>query len=173
MTGETKTRLVRALVALLITAALVAGLFLWQPSGLYLWLKAIHVMAVISWMAGMFYLPRLFVYHCGAAPGSDKSETFKLMERRLLHIITNPAMVVSWATGLWLVWDGGYTASAWLHGKLVLALLLSAAHGLFARWTRDFAADRNQHSGKFYRVVNEVPTVLMIGMVILVVLKPS
>ena len=139
---------------------------------MYEWLKALHVIAIIAWMAGMLYLPRLFVYHCEAEPGSKQSETFKVMERRLLKAIINPAMIASWALGLWLVWDGGWYASGWLHAKLVLVLALSALHGFFVRWVRDFAADQNQHSQKFYRIINEVPTVLMIGIVILVVVKP-
>jgi putative membrane protein len=139
---------------------------------LYLWLKAAHVIAVIAWMAGMLYLPRLFVYHCGAEPGSKQSETFKVMERRLLKAIINPAMITTWALGLWLAWEGGFAKAGWLHGKLALVLGLSALHGLFARWVKDFAADRNSRSAKFYRIVNEIPTVLMIGIVILVIIKP-
>jgi putative membrane protein len=139
---------------------------------MYEWLKAFHVIAIIAWMAGMLYLPRLFVYHCDAEPGSRQSETFKVMERRLLRAIINPAMVVSWVLGIWLAWTGGWYASPWLHAKVVLALLLSAVHGFFVRWVRDFAADRNHHSQKFYRIINEVPTILMIGIVILVVVKP-
>ena len=121
----------------------------------------------------MLYLPRLFVYHCEAEIGSQQSETFKVMERRLLTAIINPAMIATWVLGLWLAWRGRIShAAGWLHGKLVLVLVLSAVHGLFVRWVRDFAADRNRHSQKFYRIINEVPTVLMIGIVLLVVLKP-
>jgi putative membrane protein len=139
---------------------------------MYEWLKAFHVIAIIAWMAGMLYLPRLFVYHCTAEPGSQVSETFKVMERRLLKAIINPAMIVSWALGIWLAWRGGWYASAWLQAKVTLALALSAMHGFFVRWVRDFAADRNPHSQRFYRIINEVPTILMIGIVILVVVKP-
>ena len=139
---------------------------------LYLWIKAAHVIAVIAWMAGMLYLPRLFVYHCAAEPGSPQSETFKVMERRLLKAIINPAMVATWVFGLWLAYEGGWFKSGWLHGKLLLVLILSGVHGLFARWVKDFAADRNTHSQKFYRIINELPTLLMIGAVILVILKP-
>jgi putative membrane protein len=139
---------------------------------MYDWIKAFHIIALIAWMAGMLYLPRLFVYHAVAEIGSPQSETFKLMERRLLRAIMNPAMIATWLLGLWLVWQGGWLRAPWLHGKLVLVLLLSAAHGLFARWVKDFAADRNRHSQRFYRVANEVPTVLLIGIVILVVIKP-
>ena len=159
-------------MALGITAALIGVLLLWSPTGLYPWLKAVHIIAVIAWMAGMLYLPRLFVYHCEAEIGSKQSETFKTMERRLLRAIINPAMIATWVLGLWLTWQGGFLKAGWLHGKLVLVLALSAVHGLFVRWTREFAEDRNTHSSKFYRIVNEVPTVLMIGIVILVVVKP-
>jgi putative membrane protein len=169
---EGGTRWLRAAVAIAITAALVGLLVLWRPSGLYPWLKAAHVIAIIAWMAGMLYLPRLFVYHCEAEPGSRQSETFKLMERRLLGVIINPAMVASWGLGLWLAWDGGWYAAGWLQAKVALALMLSGLHGFFVRWVRDFGADRNRHSQKFYRIINEVPTLLMIGMVILAVVKP-
>jgi protoporphyrinogen IX oxidase len=162
----------RAEIALTVTGALIAVLLLWRPSGLYPWLKAVHVIAIISWMAGMLYLPRLFIYHCDAEPGSKQSETFKLMERRLLNIIINPAMVASWAVGLWLAWDGGLFGSGWLHAKLALAVILSGVHGFFARCARDFGADQNRRPQKFYRIINEVPTVLMIAIVILVVVKP-
>jgi putative membrane protein len=139
---------------------------------MYEWLKAFHVIAIIAWMAGMLYLPRLFVYHCEAEPGSKQSETFKVMERRLLKAIINPAMIVSWALGIWLTWQGGWYLSGWFHAKLVLVLALSGMHGAFVRWARDFAADKNRHSQKFYRIINEVPTILMIGIVLLVVVKP-
>ena len=139
---------------------------------MYLWIKAFHVVAVIAWMAGMLYLPRLFVYHCEAEKGSVQSETFKVMERRLLKAIINPAMIVAWVLGLYLAWEGGWFRSGWLHGKLALVLGMSAVHGLYARWVRDFAADRNRRPARFYRVWNEVPTLLLIGIVILVIVKP-
>jgi protoporphyrinogen IX oxidase len=139
---------------------------------MYEWLKAFHVIAIIAWMAGMLYLPRLFVYHCEAEPGSRQSETFKVMERRLLTMITNPAMAVSWVLGLWLAWAGGWYAAGWLHGKIALVLVLSGVHGFFVRCVREFGADRNRRSQKFYRIINEVPTILMIGIVILAVVKP-
>jgi putative membrane protein len=139
---------------------------------MYRYLLAFHIIAVIAWMAGMLYLPRLFVYHCAAAPGSQQSETFKVMERRLLRIIINPAMIATWLLGLWLAWAGGWFASGWLHAKLVLVLLLSGVHGLFARCVKDFAADNNRHTPKFYRFANEIPTLLMILIVILAVVKP-
>jgi putative membrane protein len=139
---------------------------------MYLWLKAFHVIAVMAWMAGMLYLPRLFVYHCAAEAGSAQSETFKVMERRLLNVITTPAMVVSWGLGLWLAWAGGVYAAGWLHAKIVLVLALSALHGFFVRCVRQFALNQNRHSQKFYRIINEVPAVLMVGIVILAVVKP-
>ena len=139
---------------------------------LYDWLKAFHLIAVIAWMAGMLYLPRLFVYHCEAEPRSPQSETFKSMERRLLNAIINPAMIATWGLGLWLAWTGSWLTAGWLHAKLALVLILSGVHGLFARWVKDFAADRNRHSAVFYRIVNEVPTLLMIGIVILAIVKP-
>src|SRR5271169_423466 len=128
---------------------------------MYEWIKALHVIAVISWMAGMLYLPRLFVYHCEAEIGSKQSETFKVMERRLLKAIINPAMIVTWLTGIYLAWSGHWYSSGWLHLKFLLALGLSAVHGFFSRCVRDFAADRNTRSQKLYRIINEVPTILM------------
>jgi putative membrane protein len=144
----------------------------WITITAYPWIKALHVIAVIAWMAGMLYLPRLFVYHCEAEIGSKQSETFKVMERRLLRAIINPAMILTWLAGLYLAWSGHWFSSGWLHGKLALVILLSGIHGFFSRCVKDFAADRNPRSQKFYRIINEVPTILMIGIVILVVVKP-
>ena len=139
---------------------------------IYLWIKAFHIVAVIAWMAALLYLPRLMVYHCDAPPGSRESETFKVMERRLLRFIATPAMIAAWATGLWLLVEGGFLRAGWMHGKLVLVLALSALHGLNAKWVKDFAQDRNHRSARFYRVANEIPTVLMIGIVVLAIVKP-
>ncbi len=139
---------------------------------LYDWLKALHVIAVIAWMAGMLYLPRLYVYHAGAKPGSETSETFKVMERRLLRAIINPAMGAAWVFGLWMAWEGELWGQHWFQAKLALAVAMSAMHGFLSRWRRDFAADANRHSARFYRFVNEVPTLLLIGIVILVIVKP-
>ena len=139
---------------------------------LYLWLKAIHVMAVISWMAGLLYLPRLFVYHSTVAAGSEASETFKLMERRLMAAIMTPAAVIAWGLGLTLAVSGGLFDEAWFHAKLALVVALTASHVAMWRWKTDFAADRNRRPQRFYRIANEVPTLLMIGIVILVILKP-
>jgi protoporphyrinogen IX oxidase len=139
---------------------------------MYEWIKALHVIAVISWMAGMLYLPRLFVYHCEAEIGSKQSETFKVMERRLLKVIINPAMIVTWLAGIYLAWVHDWYLFSWLHLKVLLVLVLSGVHGFFVRCVRAFASDENTYSQKFYRIINEVPTVLMIGIVILVVVKP-
>jgi putative membrane protein len=139
---------------------------------LYLWIKALHILGVIAWMAAMLYLPRLFVYHSIEPKGSETSETFKVMERRLLKAIMTPAMIVTWGAGLFLIWKGGWMSSGWLHGKLLLVILLSGVHGMLAAQVRRFAEDRNARSQKYFRVLNEVPTVLMIGAVILVVVKP-
>ena len=144
----------------------------WITITAYPWIKALHVIAVISWMAGMLYLPRLFVYHCEAEVGSKQSETFKVMEWRLLKAIINPAMIVTWLAGLYLAWSGHWYTSGWFHAKFMLVLILSGVHGVFSRWVKDFAADRNTISQKFYRIINEVPTVLMILIVILVIVKP-
>ena len=139
---------------------------------MYEWIKALHVIAVISWMAGMLYLPRLFVYHCAAEAGSKQSETFKVMERRLLRAIIDPAMMVTWLAGLYLAWAGQWYLSPWFHAKFLLVLAMSGVHGFLARCVRDFATDRNTRTQKFYRIINEVPTGLMIAIVILVIVKP-
>ena len=139
---------------------------------IYDWLKAFHVIAMIAWMAGMLYLPRLFVYHCEAPRGSIQSETFKIMERRLLKAIINPAMIVTWILGLILVWQGGWWTAGWVHGKLALVMILSGLHGVYARRLKEFAADANTRPPRYYRILNEVPTVLMVGIVILVIVKP-
>ena len=165
-------RWLRAEMALVIAAALLGLVLLLVSVDYYEWIKALHVIAVIAWMAGMLYLPRLFVYHCEAEVGSKQSETFKVMERRLLRAIVNPAMIVTWVAGLWLVIESGHYRSPWMHAKFVLVLILSGLHGVFVRWTREFAEDRNTRSQTFYRVVNEIPTLLMIGIVILVIVKP-
>lgn len=139
---------------------------------MYEWIKAIHVLAVISWMAGMLYLPRLMVYHAEAAAGSIQSETFKIMERRLLKGIINPAMIVTWVLGLYLAWAAFGFKGGWLHGKILLVVILSGIHGYLVGRVRDFANDRNTKSPRFYRIINEVPAVLMVGIVILVIVKP-
>jgi putative membrane protein len=139
---------------------------------MYEWLKALHVVAIISWMAALLYLPRLFIYHCTAEAGSVQSETFKVMERRLLKAIMTPAMFVSWATGLYLAWSGGWLVAGWFHVKLAAVAAMSAAHGFLAVEVRNFAADSNHRSARFFRVVNEVPTLLMLVIVTMVIVKP-
>ena len=139
---------------------------------MYEWIKALHVIAVISWMAGMLYLPRLFVYHCEAEVGSKQSETFKVMEWRLLKAIINPAMITTWLAGIYLVWSGHWYASGWFHAKLTLVLILSGLHGYLAAAVRKFAEDKNEKPARHWRIVNEIPTLLMIVIVILVVVKP-
>lgn len=145
---------------------------------MYLWVKAFHLIAVIAWMAGLFYLPRLYVYHTSAESGSVQSETFKVMERRLLGAIMMPAMIVSWVLGIVLIYElfgpelTGFSTAGWLHGKLLLVVLMTVFHGFLVKWRRDFAADRNRHTGKFYRIINEIPTLLMIPIVIFVIVKP-
>ena len=139
---------------------------------LYLWIKALHILAVIAFMAGMLYLPRLFVYHADAPKGSPQSETFKAMERRLLRGIINPALIAVWLTGPWLAYRSGYYQSPWLWAKFALVLVLSGLHGYLARTVKTFAADKNVKSARFYRFLNEVPTLLLIAIVLLVVIKP-
>ncbi|MGE0768947.1 MAG: protoporphyrinogen oxidase HemJ [Hyphomicrobiaceae bacterium] len=163
---------VRAAVALALTAAAFGGLAYAAEASAYDWVKALHVIAIISWMAGMLYLPRLFIYHCDAEKGSQQSETFKVMEHRLLRVIINPAMIVAWVAGLWLAWQGGWWKAGWFHGKLLAVLALSGVHGYLSAATRAFAEDRNSKPARHWRIVNEVPTVLMIVIVVLVIVKP-
>ena len=144
-------------------------------SGLYPWLKALHIISVIAWMAGLLYLPRLFVYHAQAKPGSEQSETFKVMERRLLRGIMNPAMIAAYIFGILVLltpemidnWRSG-----WFHAKVVLIVALTVFHRVLASWRKAFAIDANKHPDRFYRLMNEVPTVILVGIVILVVVKP-
>ena len=136
------------------------------------WFLAFHIIAVIAWMAGMLYLPRLFVYHTEAKPGSEASERFKVMERRLLKAIINPSMAAVWILGLLLAWLTSAYMDTWFQIKFVLVIILSGMHGLFVRCWRAFAEDRNTHSARFYRIVNEVPALLMVLIVILVKVRP-
>ncbi len=141
---------------------------------IYDWLRALHVIAVISWMAGMLYLPRLFVYHADAKPGSEQSETFKIMERRLYKYIMTPAMIVTWLAGLSMLYanPGLLSGQGWMHAKLLLVFLLSGVHGAFGGMLRKFANDTSQKSAKFFRIVNEIPTLLMVVIVVLVIVRP-
>lgn len=139
----------------------------------YEWLRALHIIAVISWMAGMLYLPRLFVYHVTAEKGSDKSETFKIMERKLLKIILNPAMIASWIFGLLMIYaNPGMMSGGWIHVKLLLVFLLSGFHGMLSKQVKVFAADENEKSERFFRIINEVPAVMMVVIVIMAVVQP-
>jgi putative membrane protein len=172
-TGESGARAVKRAAAAVVVFAVLVGLLFWlDPADLYLWAKALHVIAVIAWMAGMLYLPRLFVYHTEAESGSVTSETFKVMERRLLRAIINPAMTITWVLGLWLAWRGFGFSGGWLHAKIGLVVVMSAVHGYYARAVRMFAEDRNTKSARHWRMMNEVPTLLMIAIIILVVVKP-
>jgi putative membrane protein len=141
----------------------------------YLWLKSLHLIAVIAWMAGLLYLPRLFVYHAESSIGSDKSEIFKIMEYRLMRYIMAPASIATWVFGglmLYTNWDGIMQGGGWMHAKLLLVVLMTGLHHVFMKWRKQFARDENTRSAKFYRIWNEAPTVLMIAIVILVIVKP-
>jgi putative membrane protein len=140
----------------------------------YPWILSGHIISIIAWMAGMFYMPRLFAYHAEAEVGSDKSETFKIMERRLLRAIINPAMIAAWIFGILLVLTPGIVdwAMGWPWVKATIVLAMSGLHGLLSRWRWQFASERNIHTTRFYKLINEVPTVMMIVIVIMVVAKP-
>ena len=139
----------------------------------YLWIKALHVIAVIAWMAGILYLPRLFVYHAMQVPGSEISETFKVMERRLLRYIMNPAMIISFLFGGWLiVINPAVLEESWLQYKIIALVIMTGVHASLSRWRRFFAIDRNTFSPRFFKIINEVPTILMIAIVMLAVVKP-
>ncbi len=141
---------------------------------LYPWIKSLHVISMVAWMAGLFYLPRLFVYHCDTKPGSSDSERFKVMEYRLLKQIMTPAMIATWTFGILLVLTPGTIvwSSGWWHVKLACVILLTALHGAMSRWRREFMEDRNTRSPRFYRIANEIPTVLMAAIVIMVIVRP-
>jgi putative membrane protein len=162
----------RAAIALAVTVAVTALVMVVFGRAAYDWVKAVHVMAIIAWMAGMLYLPRLFVYHVEAPIGSPQSETFKLMEFRLMTIIMNPAMIIAWVLGVWLAWQGGWLTSPWMLVKFALVIALSAVHGMLSASVRRFAEDRNDKSTRYWRIMNEVPAVLMVVIVIMVIVKP-
>ncbi|VAW06777.1 Protoporphyrinogen IX oxidase, novel form, HemJ [hydrothermal vent metagenome] len=138
----------------------------------YNWFLFLHIVTVISWMAGMFYMPRLFVYHSRLAVGSEASEMFKEMERKLIRIIINPAMILAWIFGLCMAFGQDYWGDIWFQVKFTCVMIMSGFHGFLSRWRRQFARDENTHSEKFYRVVNEIPTIFMIFIVFLVIMKP-
>jgi putative membrane protein len=141
------------------------------PASFYLWIKALHVISVIAWMAGLLYLPRLYVYHCVAAAGSVQSETFKVMERRLLRAIMTPAMILTWSFGL-MLWTYQTDVQPWLYVKLVFVAMMTGSHIALSQFRLSFERDQNHHSQKFFRIFNEVPTLLMIAIVILVIVRP-
>ena len=163
-----------AVIALAITVVVAALLFWLVPESGYLWMKSVHIFAVIAWMAGMLYLPRIFVYHAEIGPKTPQAETFKVMERRLLKGIINPAMIATWVAGLWLAVKGDWfvPGNGWLHVKIALVVVLSGLHGFLSAATRRFANDENRYSGKFWRIVNEVPAVILVVIIVLVVVKP-
>ncbi len=140
----------------------------------YPWTKALHVISMVAWMAGMFYLPRLYVYHCDMQAGSRESERFKVMEYRLLRQIINPAMIATWLFGILLVLTPGVIdwASGWWHLKLTAVLLMSGFHGAMSKWRRAFMEDRNTRSHRYYRIANEVPTLLLMVIVVMVIVRP-
>ena len=139
---------------------------------MFLWIKSLHVLAIISWMAGLLYLPRLFVYHSQTTPGSDQSETFKVMERRLYRAIMTPAMIVAWTSGGLLIWIGGFVTDGWLHAKLTCVLILTVCHFHMGQLRHTFDGDQNTKSHRYFRILNEAPTLLMVAIVIFVVVKP-
>jgi protoporphyrinogen IX oxidase len=162
----------RAAIALALFGGAALLLFWFGPERLYDWIKALHVIAAISWMAGMLYLPRLFVYHADVPLESDRSALLKVMEQRLLRVIINPAMILTWVLGVWLAWYGFQFLGTWLHVKFLAVIGLSACHGYLSKSVRMFAADLNQKPSRHWRMVNEVPTVLLIIIVIMVIVKP-
>ncbi|MCB8840569.1 protoporphyrinogen oxidase HemJ [Aurantimonas sp. VKM B-3413] len=163
-----------AMIALAVTLVIAALLFVLVPASGYLWIKSIHIFAVIAWMAGMLYLPRLFVYHAEAGPKTPQSETFKVMERRLLKGIINPSMIATWVAGVWLAVQGDWftPGNSWLHAKILLVVVLSGIHGMLSAGVRRFAEDRNTKSSRYWRILNEVPAVLLALIIVLVVVKP-
>lgn len=173
-TSETSGRRAgkRAYVALAFFVAVLLGLYFAQPDNFARWMTALHVIAVISWMAGLLYMPRLFIYHSDAPPGSEQSETFKVMEQRLLKVIMNPAMMITWVLGLYLAWDVFGFQGGWLHAKITLVVVLTVVHVHFSRAVRSFAAEGPRRSARYWRMMNEAPTLLMIAIVILVIVKP-
>ncbi len=159
-------------MAIVVFAGVVASFIWFDPPDLYLWIKAAHLISLIAWMAGMLYLPRLFVYHAASVAGSSEDHTFKIMEHRLYRLIMTPAMIATWIFGLWLAWKGFGFSGGWLHGKIALVLILSGLHGYLGGAVRRFAANSNARSARHWRLMNEVPAMLMVMIVILVVVKP-
>ncbi|MBN8512254.1 MAG: protoporphyrinogen oxidase HemJ [Rickettsiales bacterium] len=139
----------------------------------FMWYKAIHVISVISWMAAMFYMPRLFVYHTKADVGSEMDKTFQVMEYKLQKIIMTPAMITTYIFGIIIAYIYGFVAlGVWFHIKMFAVLVLTGMHGMFSKWRKDFAAGQNKHSEKFYRIINEIPVIFMVIAVVMVIVKP-
>jgi protoporphyrinogen IX oxidase len=162
----------RAAIALIVFLAIPAAVLVFAPDTAYDWFKALHIMAVIAWMAGLFYLPRLFIYHFDTRPGSETSELFKTMESRLYRIIMNPAMIIAWVFGLYLAWEGFRFQAGWLHAKLLFVVLLTIVHVYYGRAATAFRRDERPRSQRHWRIMNEAPALLMILIVLLVILKP-
>ena len=175
-TGATKPNMGRTIVVLVVAVVVVAALFVFVPASALLWVKAAHVFFIVAWMAGMLYLPRLFVYHTECGANSPQAETFKTMERRLLKGIMTPSMLVTWVLGIWLATKGGWFAmdggNVWLHAKIALVVVMSGVHGYYAGSTKRFARGELRQSSKFWRLMNEVPAVLLALILILVIVKP-
>lgn len=167
-----QTVLMRAGIAIAVFVVLIGAVFASSPENLYLWIKAFHVISIIAWMAGLLYLPRLFIYHLDTKPESPAAELFKVMEKRLYRIIMNPAMMISWVLGLYLAWSGFGFSGGWLHAKLLAVGGLTAAHIYMGQAVRKFGAGTPTLNARSWRLINEVPTVLMILIVILVIVKP-
>lgn len=170
--SEGKKARTKAWFSIAVVVAAAAAAWWFQPSWLYGWLKVLHIVAVISWMVGLFYLPRLFVYHADAASSGEPSATFVVMEQRLVKVIMNPAMMVSWVVGLWLAWDGFGFSGGWLWVKIAAVIGLTVFHVFLSRSARKFAAGENTMTARQWRMANEIPTVLMIIAIIMVIIKP-
>ena len=170
-TYDTKSGVAAAIVIGVVMCLLGVAIFVLGDQA-YLWVKAIHLVAVISWMVGLLYLPRLFVYHCDAKVGSELSETFKVMERRLVTIIATPALIVTWLLGLWMAWQGQHYFQIWFLAKFVLVFGLSGLHGYFTKAMKDFAADKRTRSARHWRMMNEIPALILLLITVLVIVKP-
>ncbi|MDR7030029.1 protoporphyrinogen oxidase HemJ [Rhizobium rosettiformans] len=162
----------KAATALIFFGLVGAGIMLAGPDEAYPWIKALHIIAIISWMAGMLYLPRLFIYHSDCDPSSEQARTLAVMEARLMKVIMNPAMVVSWVLGLYLAWQVFAFQGGWLHAKIAAVIALSGVHGYFAKAVKSFGRGEYIKTPRYWRMMNEAPTLLMILIVVLAVVKP-
>jgi putative membrane protein len=163
---------IKAATALVFFGAIAVAIVIFGADAAYPWIKALHVIAVISWMAGMLYMPRLFIYHGDCSPDSDQAHTFSVMEQRLMKVIMNPAMAISWILGLYIAWTVFEFQGGWLHAKLAATVVLSGVHGYFAKSVKAFGRGEYVGNARFWRLMNEVPTLLMIAIVVLVIVKP-